>query len=264
MTQPSLTRREFLQSTAVAGTGAAFGHVTPSLIWASPTDAGPTPLWASKPMRWAQLTLVEDDPAHFDIGFWLDYFKRTQVRRRLPQRGRLRRFLSHRGSLSPSQRVARRPRCFRRTHCGLPQARHVRARPHRSACDLRRREDRASGLDRGRCAGQSAPPLGLAGDVGDLRAWAVQFRLHDGRAQRDHVALSRRWHLHEPLGRLRRLLLRALPRQLQGCERLRPSALDRSAGPGEARLLSVAAAAAHELSSTSGTPRSARSIRSRA
>jgi len=29
-------------------------------------------------MRWAQLTLVEDDPAHFDIGFWLDYFKRTR------------------------------------------------------------------------------------------------------------------------------------------------------------------------------------------
>ena len=29
-------------------------------------------------MRWAQLTLVEDDPAHFDPGFWLDYFKRTR------------------------------------------------------------------------------------------------------------------------------------------------------------------------------------------
>jgi hypothetical protein len=29
-------------------------------------------------MRWAQLTLVEDDPAHFDPAFWLDYFKRTR------------------------------------------------------------------------------------------------------------------------------------------------------------------------------------------
>lgn len=29
-------------------------------------------------MRWAQLTLVEDDPVHFDVGFWLDYFKRTR------------------------------------------------------------------------------------------------------------------------------------------------------------------------------------------
>ncbi len=29
-------------------------------------------------MRWAQLTLVEDDPGKFDLGFWLDYFKRTR------------------------------------------------------------------------------------------------------------------------------------------------------------------------------------------
>ncbi|MBI4874322.1 MAG: beta-galactosidase trimerization domain-containing protein [Acidobacteria bacterium] len=28
-------------------------------------------------MRWAQLTLVEDDPGKYDLGFWLDYFKRT-------------------------------------------------------------------------------------------------------------------------------------------------------------------------------------------
>jgi endogenous inhibitor of DNA gyrase (YacG/DUF329 family) len=30
-------------------------------------------------MRWMQLTLVEDDPAHFDAGFWLSYFKRTRT-----------------------------------------------------------------------------------------------------------------------------------------------------------------------------------------
>ena len=29
-------------------------------------------------MRWAQLTLVEDDPLHYDPAFWLDYFKRTR------------------------------------------------------------------------------------------------------------------------------------------------------------------------------------------
>jgi hypothetical protein len=29
-------------------------------------------------MRWAQLTLVEDDPVHFDPAFWLDYFQRTR------------------------------------------------------------------------------------------------------------------------------------------------------------------------------------------
>jgi hypothetical protein len=28
-------------------------------------------------MRWAQLTLVENDPGQYDPGFWLDYFRRT-------------------------------------------------------------------------------------------------------------------------------------------------------------------------------------------
>jgi hypothetical protein len=28
-------------------------------------------------MRWAQLTLVEDDPGTYDLNFWLDYFRRT-------------------------------------------------------------------------------------------------------------------------------------------------------------------------------------------
>ena len=30
-------------------------------------------------MRWAQLTLVEDDPGKFDPQFWLDYFKRIKA-----------------------------------------------------------------------------------------------------------------------------------------------------------------------------------------
>jgi hypothetical protein len=76
----SFSRREFLQSTAAAGSGAAFAHVAPSL-WGQATSSassGQVPGWASKPMRWMQLTLVEDDPAHFNLSFWLDYFKRTR------------------------------------------------------------------------------------------------------------------------------------------------------------------------------------------
>ena len=38
----------------------------------------PAPSWVDKPMRWAQLTLVENDPGKFDPEFWLGYFKRTQ------------------------------------------------------------------------------------------------------------------------------------------------------------------------------------------
>ena len=77
MSPTPLTRREFLQSTAAAGTTAAFA---PSLFAQAVASANPAanPTWASKPMRWSQLTLVEDDPAHYDPAFWLDYFKRTR------------------------------------------------------------------------------------------------------------------------------------------------------------------------------------------
>ncbi len=35
--------------------------------------------WFDRPMRWAQLTLVENDPGNFDPDFWLDYFKRIHA-----------------------------------------------------------------------------------------------------------------------------------------------------------------------------------------
>jgi len=35
--------------------------------------------WYGRPMRWAQLAFVEDDPGHYDPGFWLDYFKRIHA-----------------------------------------------------------------------------------------------------------------------------------------------------------------------------------------
>jgi Hypothetical glycosyl hydrolase 6/Beta-galactosidase trimerisation domain len=33
--------------------------------------------WFDKPMRWAQLTLAENDPGTYDPASWLDYFRRT-------------------------------------------------------------------------------------------------------------------------------------------------------------------------------------------
>jgi hypothetical protein len=76
-----LTRREFLQTTTAAGATAAIAHINPALLWGQtiqPATTQPIPAWASKPQRWAQLTLVEDDPIHFDPAFWFDYFKRTR------------------------------------------------------------------------------------------------------------------------------------------------------------------------------------------
>jgi hypothetical protein len=78
MTPRSFTRREFISTSAAA---AAIANLGQAAIWpeAATGQAPPIPAWASKPMRWFQLTLVEDDPIHYDPAFWLDYFKRTHT-----------------------------------------------------------------------------------------------------------------------------------------------------------------------------------------
>src|SRR5437764_6647128 len=58
-----IDRRTFLGASALALASRGFA-------------ADPAP-WFDRPMRWAQLTLVEDDPGKYDLNFWLDYFRRT-------------------------------------------------------------------------------------------------------------------------------------------------------------------------------------------
>ena len=71
--QDEISRRSFLRATGVAGAAVAVGEAAPGQ--AVPPVAAPS--WVDRPMRWAQLTLVEDDPGKFDLPFWLDYFRRT-------------------------------------------------------------------------------------------------------------------------------------------------------------------------------------------
>jgi hypothetical protein len=74
------SRRSFLKATGLAGAAVAIGEGPWRRLVAAEMSgaAAPTPSWIDKPMRWAQLTLVEDDPGKFDPQFWLDYFKRTK------------------------------------------------------------------------------------------------------------------------------------------------------------------------------------------
>ncbi len=81
-----VSRRDFLQLAAGAGAvlsvgppawtgaepGAAVGQAVPGI---APAFAG----WFDGPMRWVQLTLVENDPGRFDPRFWLDYFRRLHA-----------------------------------------------------------------------------------------------------------------------------------------------------------------------------------------
>jgi putative glycosyl hydrolase-like family 6 (GHL6) protein/glycosyl hydrolase family 42 (putative beta-galactosidase)/TAT (twin-arginine translocation) pathway-exported protein len=76
---PDLTRRQFLQASAAAGAAVTLGQIAlrPVRGAASAAAPAPAPTWTDRPMRWAQLTLVENDPGRFDPQFWLDYFRRT-------------------------------------------------------------------------------------------------------------------------------------------------------------------------------------------
>src|SRR5262245_2109593 len=69
---PSRSRRRFLKAGALTSAAVGLGRAV------RPAAAAPdAPSWIDRPMRWAQLTLVEDDPGKFDVQFWLDYFKKT-------------------------------------------------------------------------------------------------------------------------------------------------------------------------------------------
>src|SRR4051812_10912929 len=72
------TRRQFLQSSALAVAGASFSGGNTYTLFGATSGPLPAPDWVARPMRWAQLTLVEDDPGKFDLQFWLDYFERTK------------------------------------------------------------------------------------------------------------------------------------------------------------------------------------------
>jgi len=65
-------RRDFLKTSVLAGAYAALGR---PCAGASENQEP----WFDRPMRWAQLVLVENDPGRFDPNFWLDYFRRIHA-----------------------------------------------------------------------------------------------------------------------------------------------------------------------------------------
>lgn len=75
------SRREFVKGSALAATACVFpGRAAGNLFadgLASPETENPAgeSSWYDRPMRWAQLAFVEDDPGNYDRQFWLDYFR---------------------------------------------------------------------------------------------------------------------------------------------------------------------------------------------
>ena len=63
-----INRRELIvQAGVLAAASAAFGQQSPVMGW------------YDRPMRWAQLAFVEDDPGRYKPDFWLDYYKRIHA-----------------------------------------------------------------------------------------------------------------------------------------------------------------------------------------
>lgn len=79
------TRRAFLKSAAGVSAACIAGVSTFETAGAaSPVSAGDpshteSPNWYDRPMRWAQLSFVEDDPGNYSLDFWLDYFKKVHA-----------------------------------------------------------------------------------------------------------------------------------------------------------------------------------------
>lgn len=70
-----MDRRNFIKSTALV-TG-AYAVTQPDMLKSFGIQEEES--WFNRPMRWAQLTLVENDPGRFDPDFWLSYFKKVHA-----------------------------------------------------------------------------------------------------------------------------------------------------------------------------------------
>lgn len=75
MTTPRITRRDFLH----AGVLAAAWPLVARGSRLTAGDAPAVPSWCERPMRFANLTLVEEDSGRFDPGYWLDYFREIRA-----------------------------------------------------------------------------------------------------------------------------------------------------------------------------------------
>ena len=77
------TRRTFLKSAAGASAACIAGLNTFETSGASPliggADGAKAVSWYDRPMRWAQLSFVEDDPGNYSLEFWLDYYKKVHA-----------------------------------------------------------------------------------------------------------------------------------------------------------------------------------------
>jgi hypothetical protein len=77
------SRREFVKGSALAATACLLPESAGKRLLPAAAESAKSSLaenhWYNRPMRWAQLAFVEDDPGNYDQQFWLDYFRRIHA-----------------------------------------------------------------------------------------------------------------------------------------------------------------------------------------
>ena len=186
----TLSRRGFLQATS-AGAFASLGAPT-DILAASPAPSQATAAsadglsgWFDRPMRWVQLTLVENDPGRFDPQFWLDYFRRLHADAATLSAGGIVAYyptevpLHHRSAwLGEPIRSGRWSPAAARSACTSSRA------PIRTRCATRCGRRIRTGLP-STATGAAAAALGESRSVGHLRARSLQLRVHGPGPPRD-------------------------------------------------------------------------------
>ncbi len=212
--------------------------------------------WFDRPMRWAQLAFVEDDPGNYDPQFWLDYFRRTHSDAACLSAGGCVAFYPTKIPLHYRSKCLGNSDPFGDLVAGCRKlGMNVIARtdPHAAHQDVYDAHPDWIAVD---AEGKKRRHWADAGVVGDLRAGPVQLRVHDGGDERDRAHVQGRRHLQQSLGRLRHVLLRALPDELQAAS----PALDlprtqRPAGSRAARSTSCGSSSGCSNSGGCGMPR---------
>jgi Hypothetical glycosyl hydrolase 6 len=238
-----VNRREFLETVAI-GTLLATGGPSGSGEVAAPEPQG----WYDRPMRWAQLAFVEDDPGNFDPDFWLDYFRRIHADAACLSAGGCVAFypthipLHYRskwlGNTDPFGDMVKGCRALEMNVIGRtdPHAVHqdvYDAHPDWVMVDAEGRKQRHT----------------AAAHVGSrllayLRPRPLPLRVHDYRDEGDREALPRRRDLLEPMGRFGHVLLHSLSGEFPGLLRNGSATNQRPAESGATpvhRLVSAAA-----------------------
>ena len=130
------TRRTFLKQAAGLSAACIVGFEGRSgaeaTVLSGAANSAATASWYDRPMRWAQLSFVEDDPGNYDLQFWLDYFKRIHADATILNAGGCVAFYPTQIPSALPQQVAGQYGYFRRHRQRLPEAGHERGSTNRS------------------------------------------------------------------------------------------------------------------------------------